>query len=314
MCFHGQIPSRLLIISSLSWLTYSYRTVILFWILNTNRNVKCSLIQTSCHLSAFRYIMVFPWLGREFYFYRALATSFLWSIFCRVVSNRIISSWIQLHTWNDAYLMDVKKKESYWKLRGLTHGPKFVIWMIIPVKNNSNDKFLARVYTNLIRITNANHNHELKFQWSFTQFTTCKFCVCTQKHPNIFWEAELTWPLYLCAHVFIFKLIPLENSHSKDELQSSLQWSFKLRIFSRVYGPIILKTNCNHHYNDNSSYQFSLVCTRSLFSQGKSLVSGCELCSSSTSRRWKWLWCKHESSLGVLGCTWMYLFPLLSLR
>ena len=33
-------------------------------------------------------------------------------------------------------------------LRGLTHGQKFVIWMIIPVKNNSNDEFLARVYAN----------------------------------------------------------------------------------------------------------------------------------------------------------------------
>ena len=26
---------------------------------------------------------------------------------------------------------------------GLTHGQKFVIWMMIPVKNNPNDKFLA---------------------------------------------------------------------------------------------------------------------------------------------------------------------------
>ena len=33
-------------------------------------------------------------------------------------------------------------------LRGLTHRQKFVIWMIIPVKNNSNDEFLARVYAN----------------------------------------------------------------------------------------------------------------------------------------------------------------------
>ena len=26
---------------------------------------------------------------------------------------------------------------------------------------------------------------------------------------------------------------------------------------------IILKKNCNHHYNDDSSYKFSLVCNRS---------------------------------------------------
>ena len=32
---------------------------------------------------------------------------------------------------------------------------------LIPVKNNSNDEFLARV--GQIRITNANHNHEFKF-------------------------------------------------------------------------------------------------------------------------------------------------------
>ena len=34
--------------------------------------------------------------------------------------------------------------------------------MIIPVKNNSNDDFLARVCKQ-IRIMNANHNHEFKF-------------------------------------------------------------------------------------------------------------------------------------------------------
>ena len=33
-------------------------------------------------------------------------------------------------------------------LWGLTHGQKFIIWMTIPVKNNSNDKFLARVQAN----------------------------------------------------------------------------------------------------------------------------------------------------------------------
>ena len=28
---------------------------------------------------------------------------------------------------------------------------------------------------------------------------------------------------------------------------------------------IILKKNCNHHYNDESSYKFSLVCNRSIW-------------------------------------------------
>ena len=42
----------------------------------------------------------------------------------------------------------VESSEEIFRLRGLTHGQKFVIWMIIPVKNNSNDEFLARVYAN----------------------------------------------------------------------------------------------------------------------------------------------------------------------
>ena len=80
---------------------------------------------------------------------------------------------------------------------------------------------------------------------------------CVRKNiQNIFWEAELTWPLCLCTHVFIYKFVPpLENSHSKDELQSS----FKLQIFSRVYR--------SDHSKDElqSSLQssFSLVCNRS---------------------------------------------------
>ena len=34
---------------------------------------------------------------------------------------------------------------------------------------------------------------------------------------NIVWEA------CLCTHVFMYEFVPLENSHSKDELQLSLQ-------------------------------------------------------------------------------------------
>ena len=32
--------------------------------------------------------------------------------------------------------------------RAYTREKKIVIWMMIPVKNNSNDEFLARVYAN----------------------------------------------------------------------------------------------------------------------------------------------------------------------
>ena len=74
-------------------------------------------------------------------------------------------------------------------LGGLTHGQKFVIWIMIPVKNNSNDEFLAHVCVRklesrmLITITNSNSSPEvnssevsLKLRW--------EFCVCTQKHPT----------------------------------------------------------------------------------------------------------------------------------
>ena len=40
--------------------------------------------------------------------------------------------------WNNIYIF----------LEGLHTGKKLVIWMMIPVKNNSNDEFLACVYAN----------------------------------------------------------------------------------------------------------------------------------------------------------------------
>ena len=115
--------------------------------------------------------------------------------------------------------------------RGLTHGQKFVIWMIIPVKK-------LRM---LITIMNSNSSPEVNSS-EVSLKSQCKFCVWTQKHPNIFWEAELTWPLCLCTHMFIYEFVPpLENSHSTYELQI-----------------------CNHHYNDHSSYKFSLSCVTAL--------------------------------------------------
>ena len=114
--------------------------------------------------------------------------------------------------------------------RGLTHGQKIVLWMIIPVKK-------LRM---LITIMNSNSSPEVNSS-EVSLKSQCEFCVWMQKHPNIFWEAELTWPLCLCTHMFIYEFVPpLENSHSTVELQI-----------------------CNHHYNDHSSYKFSLVCNRS---------------------------------------------------
>ena len=37
---------------------------------------------------------------------------------------------------------------------------------------------------------------------------------------------------------------------------------------------IILKKNCNHHYNDDSSYKFSLVCNRSRWHSDKAFAPG----------------------------------------
>ena len=106
--------------------------------------------------------------------------------------------------------------------------------MIIPVKNNSNDKFLARV--NAIRIMNANHNH--KFNSSpevnsneVSLKSQCELCVCTQKHPNhLLGDGAYVTFVFVHTCVYIYEFIPLKNSRSKDELQSS----FKFKNFSCV--------------------------------------------------------------------------------
>ena len=127
------------------------------------------------------------------------------------------------------------------QLRGLTHRQqqKIVIWMIIPKKNNSNDDFfffLARVVSKLeslmlITITNSNSSPEVNSS-EVSLKSQCKCsCVYAKTSKSSFGRRSLRDLCVLCTHVFIYKILPpLENSHSKDELQSS----FKLRIFSRV--------------------------------------------------------------------------------
>ena len=41
----------------------------------------------------------------------------------------------------EIWTLKISQKNYMGLLRGLTHGQKFIIWMIIPVKNNSNDEF-----------------------------------------------------------------------------------------------------------------------------------------------------------------------------
>ena len=80
---------------------------------------------------------------------------------------------------------------------------------------------------------------------------------------NIFWEAELTWPLYLCAHVFIYEFVPpLENSHSELYRRIAIIITMITKFLLCVRSDNS-KDKLHHHYNDHSSYEFSLVCNRS---------------------------------------------------
>ena len=73
-----------------------------------------------------------------------------------------------------------------------------------------------------ITVTNSNSSPEVNSS-EVSLKSQCEFRVCTQKHPKHLLGGG--------AYVFIYKFVPLKNSHSKDELQSSLQWSFKLQFF-----------------------------------------------------------------------------------
>ena len=116
-------------------------------------------------------------------------------------------------------------------LRGLTQGQKLITCMIIPVKNNSNDKFLARCVSKLesrmlITITNSNSSPEVNSS-EVSLKSQCEFRVCMQKQPKhlLGGGAYVTF-VFVHTCVYIYEFIPwppLENSHSKDELQSSLQ-------------------------------------------------------------------------------------------
>ena len=114
--------------------------------------------------------------------------------------------------------------------------------MIIPVKNNSNDEFLACVFTSklesrmLITITNSNSSPEVNSS-EVSLKLQCEFCMCTRKHP----KHVLGGGAYV-TFVFVHTCL---NTNS---------------FLSRIH---ILKMNCNHHYNDHSNYEFSLVCVRS---------------------------------------------------
>ena len=117
----------------------------------------------------------------------------------------------------------------------------------------------------LITITNSNCCPEVNSS-EVSLKLQCKFCVCTGKHPKHLLGGG-AYMTFVFAHTCVYKKIiyesvpPLENSHSKDELKSIIQAT---NLLSCVRSPIILKTNCNHHYNDHSSYTFSLVCNRSM--------------------------------------------------
>ena len=117
-----------------------------------------------------------------------------------------------------------------------------------------------------ISITNANHNHKFKFysggefQWSFTQITVRILCVYAKTFKSSFGRRglrDLGTFAHMCLYTnsFLSRICILKTNynhhcndhsnyefslvckvhHSKEELQSSLQWWFKLQIFSRVY-------------------------------------------------------------------------------
>ena len=93
----------------------------------------------------------------------------------------------------------------------------------------------------LITITNSNSSPEVNSS-EVSLKSQCEFRVCTQKHPKHLFSGGGAY-VCLCTHVFIH--VYRTNSF----------------LLSRI---CILKTNCNHHYNDHSSYEFSLVCNRSM--------------------------------------------------
>ena len=87
----------------------------------------------------------------------------------------------------------------------------------------------------LITITNSNSSPEVNSS-EVSLKLQCEFRVCTQKHPKhlLGGGAYVTFVfVHTCVYtyMYVYEFVPpLENSHSKDELQSS----FKLQIFSRV--------------------------------------------------------------------------------
>ena len=111
---------------------------------------------------------------------------------------------------------------------GLTHGQKFVIWMMIPVKNNWQicSTCVSKLESQmLITITNSNSSLEVN-SGEVSLKLQCEICNVRENIHNDHLGGGAYVTFSLCTHVFKYELVPLENSHSKDELQSSLQWSF----------------------------------------------------------------------------------------
>ena len=86
----------------------------------------------------------------------------------------------------------------------------------------------------LITITNSNSSPEVEIQWSFTRVTVRILHVYAKTFKSSFGRRGLC-DLWTCAHMCLYT-----NS-----------------FLSRIR---ILKTNYNHHCNDHSNYEFSLVC------------------------------------------------------
>ena len=116
----------------------------------------------------------------------------------------------------------------------------------------------------LITITNSNSSPEVNSS-EVSLKSQCEFCVCTQKYSNhLLGEIWSLRDLCTCAHMYLYtnsflSRIRILKTNYNHHCNDHSNYEFSLVCI----GPFILKTNCNHHYND-SSYKFSLVFNRSM--------------------------------------------------
>ena len=143
--------------------------------------------------------------------------------------------------------------------------------MIIPVKNNSNDDFLNIFYSTcvsklesrmLITITNSNSSPEVN-SCEVSLKSQCEFRVYICIYAKTSFGRRSLHDLCVCAHLCLYTNSFLLSRIRILKTNCNHHSSYKISLMS-INGPIILKTNCNHHYNDHSSYEFPLVCNRSL--------------------------------------------------